>query len=93
MKRQQATEDAIAIGLRAVATGAPHRGYLPPGPIFGIPVTEPLVTEDDSTGHGSNHTEKENEAENTGEPLFDIHVRGRILTSERTQSAKQKRLT
>lgn len=42
MKRQQAAEDAIAMGLRAVATGQPMNGYLPPGPIFGMPVTEPL---------------------------------------------------
>lgn len=41
LKRQQAAEDAIAIGLRAVATGAPMNTYLPPGPIFGIQVTEP----------------------------------------------------
>lgn len=70
LKRQQATEDAIAMGLRAVATGAPHRGYLPPGPIFGIPVTEPLVVDEDSTGHASNITEKENEAENRGEAVM-----------------------
>lgn len=42
LKRQQAAEDAIALGLRAVATGSTVQGYLPPGPIFGIPVTEPL---------------------------------------------------
>jgi hypothetical protein len=40
LKRQQATEDAIAIGLRAVATGS-RAGYLPPGPIFGMSVTSP----------------------------------------------------
>ncbi|XP_054724998.1 LOW QUALITY PROTEIN: doublesex- and mab-3-related transcription factor A2-like [Uloborus diversus] len=39
LKRQQAAEDAIAIGLRAVATGAPLT-YLPPGPIFGLPAVE-----------------------------------------------------
>ncbi|CAG2101153.1 unnamed protein product [Medioppia subpectinata] len=43
LKRQQAAEDAIAMGLRAVATGAPVNTYLPPGPIFGIQVTEPLT--------------------------------------------------
>ncbi|XP_042895074.1 doublesex- and mab-3-related transcription factor dmd-4 [Parasteatoda tepidariorum] len=37
LKRQQAAEDAIAIGLRAVATGTPL-SYLPPGPIFGLPM-------------------------------------------------------
>lgn len=40
LKRQQAAEDAIAMGLRAVATGSTF-GYLPPGPIFGLHVTEP----------------------------------------------------
>jgi hypothetical protein len=41
------------MGLRAVATGAPHRGYLPPGPIFGIPVTEPLIVDEDSDARSS----------------------------------------
>ena len=54
------------MGLRAVATGAPHRGYLPPGPIFGIPVTEPLVSEDSETGT-SCATEAPGEAKNAGE--------------------------
>lgn len=49
LKRQQAAEDAIAMGLRAVATGAPMNGYLPPGPIFGMPVTEPLVSDDQNS--------------------------------------------
>ncbi|XP_054162413.1 doublesex- and mab-3-related transcription factor A2-like [Oppia nitens] len=48
LKRQQAAEDAIAIGLRAVATGAPVNTYLPPGPIFGIQVTEPLRDSSDN---------------------------------------------
>ncbi|XP_055332137.1 doublesex- and mab-3-related transcription factor A2-like isoform X2 [Paramacrobiotus metropolitanus] len=34
LKRQQAAEDAIAIGIQAIATGR-NLGYLPPGPIFG----------------------------------------------------------
>lgn len=40
LKRQQAAEDAIAIGLAAVATGTQY-GYLPPGPIFGMAITDP----------------------------------------------------
>lgn len=40
LKRQQAAEDAIAIGLAAVATGTQY-GYLPPGPIFGMSITDP----------------------------------------------------
>uniref|UniRef100_A0A8D9E853 Doublesex- and mab-3-related transcription factor A2 n=1 Tax=Cacopsylla melanoneura TaxID=428564 RepID=A0A8D9E853_9HEMI len=40
LKRQQAAEDAIAIGLAAVATGTQF-GYLPPGPIFGMSITDP----------------------------------------------------
>ncbi|KAG8179173.1 hypothetical protein JTE90_024377 [Oedothorax gibbosus] len=39
LKRSQAAEDAIAIGLRAVATGTPM-SYLPPGPIFGLPLVD-----------------------------------------------------
>ncbi|CAM1297926.1 DMRT3 (predicted) [Pycnogonum litorale] len=34
LKRQQAAEDAIAVGLRAATTGCPL-GYLPEGPVFG----------------------------------------------------------
>ncbi|XP_037081393.1 doublesex- and mab-3-related transcription factor A2-like [Pollicipes pollicipes] len=40
LKRQQAAEDAIAMGLRAVATGS-SCAYLPPGPIFGMNITRP----------------------------------------------------
>jgi hypothetical protein len=40
LKRQQAAEDAIALGLTAVATGTQY-GYLPPGPIFGMAITAP----------------------------------------------------
>ena len=39
LKRQQATEDAIALGIRAVATGDPLH-FLPQGPIFGLPLAE-----------------------------------------------------
>ncbi|UXI17671.1 tRNA synthetase [Sarcoptes scabiei] len=41
LKRRQAAEDAIAIGLRAMATGIPASSYLPQGPIFGLEITEP----------------------------------------------------
>ena len=40
LKRQQAAEDAIALGLAAVATGTQY-GFLPPGPIFGMAITAP----------------------------------------------------
>lgn len=43
MKRQQAAEDAIALGLAAVATGKQY-GFLPQGPIFGFEVTDPKLT-------------------------------------------------
>ncbi|XKL62230.1 hypothetical protein PGB90_002063 [Kerria lacca] len=39
LKRQQAAEDAIAMGLAAVATGNQY-GYLPPGPIFGMKIID-----------------------------------------------------
>ncbi|XP_046391811.1 doublesex- and mab-3-related transcription factor dmd-4 [Ischnura elegans] len=38
LKRQQAAEDAIALGLRAMATGQQF-GFLPPGPIFAPPAS------------------------------------------------------
>eukprot|EP00095_Tigriopus_kingsejongensis_P003034 maker-scaffold170_size291898-snap-gene-1.59 protein:Tk03034 transcript:maker-scaffold170_size291898-snap-gene-1.59-mRNA-1 annotation:"conserved hypothetical protein" len=37
LKRQQAAEDAIALGIRAMATGE-HRNFLPSGPIIGLPI-------------------------------------------------------
>ncbi|XP_028967051.1 doublesex- and mab-3-related transcription factor 3a-like [Galendromus occidentalis] len=43
LKRQQAAEDAIALGLRAVATGSSLE-YLPPGPIFGLPLAANAVS-------------------------------------------------
>ena len=58
LKRQQAAEDAIAMGLRAVATGAPLEGYLPSGPIFGMPVTEPRVP-DEEQGQKDNQSDLE----------------------------------
>ena len=77
LKRQQATEDAIAMGLRAVATGASVRGYLPPGPIFGLPVTEPHVGQsgksDESTAasnDGSHDSKKEVNVMNCIASLF-----------------------
>ncbi|CAL4180046.1 unnamed protein product, partial [Meganyctiphanes norvegica] len=48
LKRQQAAEDAIALTFRVAATGANYP-FLPQGPIFGLPVTEPCVTEQDVT--------------------------------------------
>ncbi len=35
LKRQQAAEDAIALGLRAISGDAAGFGYLPPGPVWG----------------------------------------------------------
>ncbi|XP_053642012.1 doublesex and mab-3 related transcription factor 3, truncated-like [Cherax quadricarinatus] len=49
LKRQQAAEDAIAMTFRVAATGTTCP-YLPQGPIFGLPVTEPLV-KDGEVGH------------------------------------------
>jgi hypothetical protein len=37
LKRQQAAEDAIALGIRVMATGE-HYSYLPQGPILGLPL-------------------------------------------------------
>lgn len=55
LKRQQATEDAIALGLRAVATGGPLQGYLPPGPIYGMSITDPITSENEETENSRDH--------------------------------------
>ena len=38
LKRQQAAEDAIALGIRAMATGESSLQFLPPGPIIGLSI-------------------------------------------------------
>ncbi|XP_067140291.1 doublesex- and mab-3-related transcription factor A2-like [Centruroides vittatus] len=53
LKRQQAAEDAIAMGLRAVATGT-SISYLPPGPIFGMAITDPEDRDSDSDRDSTN---------------------------------------
>jgi len=44
LKRQQAAEDAVAIGLRTIVTGNSVRA-LPPGPIFGMRVEDASESE------------------------------------------------
>ena len=39
LKRQQAAEDAVALGLRTIATGNELKA-LPPGPIFGMKIAD-----------------------------------------------------
>ncbi len=60
LKRQQAAEDVIAIGLRAVATGS-SAGYLPPGPIFGMSVTSPKPDEAASLSQAANKSSTKSE--------------------------------
>ncbi len=61
LKRRQAAEDAIAIGLRAMATGAPVTSYLPQGPIYGLEITEPDCTK----GVGKKEGEAEEEEDDS----------------------------
>jgi hypothetical protein len=58
LKRQQATEDAIALGLRSVASGT-RMPFLPPGPIFGIPDDLPIAkrVDDEPTRSSSSATQ------------------------------------
>ena len=41
------------------------RGYLPPGPIFGMPVTEPLVT-DGEKSDDDGHANKDDGSDDSG---------------------------
>lgn len=76
LKRQQAAEDAIAMGLRAVATGATVHGYLPPGPIFGMPVTEPQeVSDSEDDGKDSNGKQMMQHSDNSHSRSSDICVK------------------
>lgn len=49
LKRQQAAEDAIALGLRMASTSPSENclGYLPPGPVYNPQESE---SENDATG-------------------------------------------
>ncbi|XP_047485451.1 doublesex and mab-3 related transcription factor 3, truncated-like isoform X2 [Penaeus chinensis] len=49
LKRQQAAEDAIALTLRVAATGTTCP-FLPQGPIYGLPVTEPHIKDGEMEG-------------------------------------------
>ncbi|XP_042866811.1 doublesex and mab-3 related transcription factor 3, truncated-like isoform X2 [Penaeus japonicus] len=49
LKRQQAAEDAIALTLRVAATGTTCP-FLPQGPIYGLPVTEPHIKDGEVEG-------------------------------------------
>lgn len=61
LKRQQAAEDAIAIGLRAVTSGK-NLGYLPPGPIFGEMVNGERVERSDQENCNKKRRLSENES-------------------------------
>ncbi|KAF4517488.1 hypothetical protein B566_EDAN004527 [Ephemera danica] len=56
LKRQQAAEDAIALGLRAMATGRQF-GFLPPGPVFaGVSPDSDIATTTGETSSTSSTT-------------------------------------
>ncbi|CAG0879323.1 unnamed protein product [Cyprideis torosa] len=55
LKRQQAAEDAIAIGIRSVVTGE-SLGFLPPGPILGL---HPETTSDGNDEEKKTETSKQ----------------------------------
>ncbi|RWS10765.1 doublesex and mab-3 related transcription factor 3-like protein [Dinothrombium tinctorium] len=82
LKRQQAAEDAIAMGLRAVTTGKSAEGCLSPGPIFGMQVTEPLVEK-----------EEENENEETNENDSDSECSGSQSTPAPTTQQSQQSMS
>lgn len=56
LKRQQAAEDAIALGLRAISGDATGFGYLPPGPVWGS-----LASANDNTA-GKNPPEDDSDS-------------------------------
>ncbi|KAE8741267.1 hypothetical protein FOCC_FOCC013189 [Frankliniella occidentalis] len=65
LKRQQAAEDAIALGLAAVATGTQY-GFLPPGPIFGMTITAPKGGAAAADSNNNANHEQEDDAEGEG---------------------------
>lgn len=64
LKRQQAHEDARAMSLQEVLTGKPlPDSYLPPGPIFGMVVTEPKPKRNEQSNSASPELIDPNEVE------------------------------
>ena len=65
------------MGLRAVATGAPMNTFLPPGPIFGIQVTEPQMIDncaENSTTNNKTNSESEDFDGNDSESAAEDNV-------------------
>ncbi|KAL0270441.1 UNVERIFIED_CONTAM: hypothetical protein PYX00_007854 [Menopon gallinae] len=67
LKRQQAAEDAIALGLATVATGKQF-GYLPQGPIFGFEITDPKTSLDAEEDSRPGATKESNVKHETTQP-------------------------
>lgn len=65
LKRQQAHEDARAMSLQEFVTGKPlPDSYLPPGPIFGMVVTDPKPKRENPTSSPSNSSTGNNTLNN-----------------------------
>lgn len=84
LKRQQAAEDAIALGLAAVATGKQY-GFLPQGPIFGFEVTDPKFASESENTSKSDETKQDASNETGCEAPEDEDVNVDVQTSDDEQ--------
>lgn len=77
LKRQQAHEDARAMSLQELVTGKPlSNSYLPPGPIFGMVVTESKPKrENPSSSSPASTTASANQVSQSSSPTISIHRR------------------
>nr|VCU79645.1 Dmrt93B [Euperipatoides kanangrensis] len=86
LKRQQAAEDAIAMGLRAISGGAPY-GYLPPGPIFGTVTPPELSKLQDSEVKEFNEVKNQSEGQIKDEKETESSAKN-IIENEKKRSIK-----
>lgn len=91
LKRQQAHEDARAMSLQEFVTGKSlSNSYLPPGPIFGMVVTEPKPKrENPSSSSPASTTASGNQVCQSLSPTINIHRRSSSSLVAQTQIKRQ----
>lgn len=93
LKRQQAHEDARAMSLQEFVTGKSlSSSYLPPGPIFGMEVTEPKPKRENPTSSSpASTTASANQMSQSSSPIANTHKHSNL--SLISQHPKKRHIT